>query len=107
MQHEKPPDPNHLTPNDVPWEFIIRTRGGKCVDLVVGDGHDGVVELLHEVRDGLVGQERRHRGEQQVDEDEHHREDILQAGFTKLHRRTASRDVLLCLEKRENFSSGK
>lgn len=68
-----------------PCECLIRTWRGKCVDLIVGDRHDGVTEFLHEVRDGLVCQERCHRGEQQVYEDEHHREDIFKTCFTEFH----------------------
>lgn len=76
--------------------LITQTWGGKPVDLFVGDGHHGVVELLHEIRDGLVGQEDGHGRQQQVDEDEDDGEDVLQAGFVESHRWTAFSDVVLC-----------
>lgn len=80
--------------------LFIQTWGWKRVDLFVGDGRNRVVEFLQKVRDGLVGQEHSHRRQQQVDEDEHHREDVLQAGFAEFLRRTAPRDVILCNERR-------
>ena len=83
------------------WRLLfIQTRGRKRFHLFVGDGHDGVVEFVQEVRDGLVHQERRHRRQQQVDEDERHREDVLQAGFTELHGRAALPGVVLCSGRR-------
>lgn len=42
-----------------------------------------MLEFLTEVRDGLVDQEDGHGHEQQVDEDEQHREDVLQAGLAE------------------------
>ena len=42
-----------------------------------------MLELLTEVGDGLVDQEDGHRHEQQVDEDEQDREDVLQAGLAE------------------------
>lgn len=42
-----------------------------------------MLELLSEVRDGLVDQEDSHCHEQQVDEDEQDGEDILQAGLAE------------------------
>lgn len=54
-----------------------------AIHLLVRHRHDRVLELLPEVRDGLVDQEDSHRHEQQVDEDEQDREDILQAGLAE------------------------
>lgn len=54
-----------------------------AIHLLVGHRHDRMLELFPEVRDGLVDQEDGHGHEQQVDEDEQHREDILQAGLAK------------------------
>lgn len=59
-----------------------------------------MVEFVQEVRDSLVGEEHCHRSQQQVDEDEHHREEILQAGFTESPRRTVFPDVILCSGRR-------
>lgn len=79
---------------------LLQTWGWKWVDLFVGDRHNRVVEFVQEVGDGLVGEEHRHRSQQQVDEDEHHREEALQAGFTESHRWTAVPDVILCSRRR-------
>lgn len=54
-----------------------------AIHLLVRHGHDRVLELFPEVRDGLVDQEDGHRHEQQVDEDEQDREDILQASLAE------------------------
>lgn len=54
-----------------------------AVHLLVRHRHDGVLELFSEVRDGLVDQEDSHSHEQQVDEDEQDREDVLQAGLAE------------------------
>lgn len=87
-----------------PWSgyriyvLFIQTGGWKRVNLFVCDRHHRVVELIQKLRDGLVGQEHSHRGQQQVDEDEHHREDILQAGFADSHRWTACPDVILWMK---------
>lgn len=54
-----------------------------AIHLLVRHGHDRVLELLPEVRDGLVDQEDGHRHEQQVDKDEQDGEDILQAGLAE------------------------
>lgn len=75
---------------------FILTRRWKWVNLFVNDGHNGVVKFLQEVRDRLVGQECCHRSQQQVDEDEHHREEILQTGFTESHRWIGPPNVILC-----------
>lgn len=76
----------------------MHTWGWKWVNLFVGDRHNRVVESLQKVRDSLVGQEHRHPSQQQVDEDEHHCEEILQAGFAESHRWTVFPDVILCNE---------
>ena len=76
---------------------LILTRGWEGVHLLVGDGHDGVVEFLQEVRDGLVGEEEGNPGEQQVDEDEHNHEEVLQTALTEPYGRTALADLLLLL----------
>lgn len=54
-----------------------------AIHLLVGHRHDRMLELFPEVCDGLVDQEDSHRHEQQVDEDEQDREDILQAGLAE------------------------
>ena len=46
------------------------TWGVVAIHLLVRHRHDRVLELLAEVRDGLVDQEDGHGHEQQVDEDE-------------------------------------
>lgn len=89
-----------IKPITSPCVLIIQTWGGELVDLFVGDGHHGVVELLHELGDGLVGQEDGHGRQHQVDEDEDDGEDVLQAGFVESHRWTAFSDVVLCGERR-------
>lgn len=66
-----------------PVRWSIQTWSWKRVHLLVGDRHDGVLQLLQDFRDGLVGQERRHRCEQQVDEDEEDGEEVLHAQFTE------------------------
>lgn len=58
---------------------LIHTRRREGIHLLVGDWHDRMVESVQEVGDGLVGQEGGHSGQQQVDEDEHHREHVFQA----------------------------
>lgn len=73
----------------------------KRFHLLVGDRHDWVVEFDQKVGDGLIGEEGRHRRQQQVDEDEHDCENVLQAGFTEPHRQTALPDVVLCSGRRE------
>lgn len=64
-----------------------------------------MVEFDQKVGDGLIGEEGCHRRQQQVDEDEHNREDVLQAGFTEPHRRTVLPDVILCSEEEEEARS--
>lgn len=54
-----------------------------AIHLFIGHGHDRVLKLLTEVRDGLVDQEDSHSHEQQVDEDKQDREDVLQAGLAE------------------------
>ena len=76
----------------------------KRVHLLVGDRHHGVFEFPQKLRDGLVGQERRHRGQQQVDEDEDDGEEVLQAGFAESSGWTASPDVFLCDQRRGKIS---
>lgn len=61
------------------WVQSLETWTWEGVHLLVGNRHDGVFQLLQNFRDGLVGQERCHRGEQQVDEDEEHGEEVLHA----------------------------
>jgi len=80
---------------------FLQTRRQKGVDLFVGDGHNGVVEFLQKVGDVLVGQEDGHARQQQVDEDEHHREDVPQAGFTESPRWAAALVVILCSEREQ------
>lgn len=53
------------------------------IHFLIGHRHDGVLEFLTEVGDGLVNQEDGHGHEQQVDEDEQDREDVLQAGLAE------------------------
>lgn len=54
-----------------------------AVHLLVRHRHDRVLELFSEVRNGLVDQKDSHSHEQQVDEDEQDREDVLQAGLAE------------------------
>lgn len=81
------------------YVLFKQTWGRKRVNLFVGDRHNRVVEFLHKVWDSHVGQEDCHRSQHQVDEDEHHCEDILQAGFAEFHWWTAYPDVILCDER--------
>lgn len=60
----------------------IQTWGCERVHLLVGDGHDGVVEFFQQVGDGLVGQEAGHCRQHQVDDDEQHSEEVFHAGLT-------------------------
>lgn len=75
----------------------------KWLNFFVGDRHDRLAEFLQKVWDGLVGQEDGHGGQQQVDEDEQHSEDIFHAGFIKSHWRTAPPDLILCKERSGGF----
>lgn len=81
--------------------YLLQTWVGKRVNLFVSDRHDGVVEFLHEVRDGLVGQECSHCSQQQVDEDEHDCENILQTRFAEFHKRADVPEVILCHIRKE------
>lgn len=59
------------------------TWGVVEVHFLIRHRHDGVLEFLAEVCDGLVNQEDGHGHEQQVDEDKQNREDVLQAGLAE------------------------
>lgn len=54
-----------------------------AIHLLVRHRHDRVLKLFTEVCDGLVDQEDGHSHEQQVDEDEKDREDVLQASLAE------------------------
>lgn len=81
------------------FALTLQTWVWKWLNFFVGDRHDRLTEFLQKVWDGLVGQEDGHGGQQQVDEDEQHSEDIFHAGFTESHRRTAPPNLILCKEK--------
>lgn len=83
-----------------------QTWGWKGVHLFVNDRHNRVAEFLQKIRDGLVGQEPSHRSQQQVDEDQHHSEEILQAGFADFHQGIVSLDVILCGEREQRSEDG-
>lgn len=89
-----------MVPNYRPHVLFIQTWRWKRVDLFVGDRHNRVVEFLQKFWDGLVGQEPCHRSQHQVDDDEHHSEEILHTVFTDSPRCTASLEVILCNESR-------
>lgn len=59
------------------------TWGVVAIYLLVRHRHDRVLELLTKICDGLVDQEDGHSHEQQVDEDEQDREDVLQTGLAE------------------------
>lgn len=59
-----------------PWGVV-------AIHLLVRHRHDRVLELLTKICDGLVDQEDGHSHEQQVDEDEQDREDVLQTGLAE------------------------
>lgn len=71
--HAGAPTPGPAGPT---WSIV-------AIHLLVRHRHDRVLELFSEVRDGLVDQEDGHCHEQQVDENEEDREDILQAGLAE------------------------
>lgn len=64
-----------------------------------------MVEFIQDVGDGLVGQEDSHRRQHQVDEDEHHGEEVLHAGFTDGHRWTVPFEVIFCDRRRKGTKS--
>lgn len=59
------------------------TWGIIAIHLLVRHRHDGVLEFLTKVHDGLVDQEDGDGHEQQVDENKQDREDVLQAGLAE------------------------
>lgn len=88
------------------FSHSIQTWGLKGVHLLVGDGHDGVVEFLQKVGDSLVGQEAGHCCEHQVNDDEQSSEEVLHAVLTDSHRRTAALDVIFCDRKLKGLEIG-
>lgn len=87
-----------------PGRGSIQTWSGKGVHLLVGDGHDGVLQLLQDFGDGLVGQERRQRREQQVDEDEEDGEEVLHAQFAESPGSGALLSGVTCQHRRKPVS---